>query len=98
MADAGSFLSSPTVRICREIAVLTTGLMDRLLMMDPEQGLYFELDAIGTEIWQRLETPVLLADLVAGLARDYQAPVAEVERDVLALLHRMADHRLIVPC
>jgi hypothetical protein len=39
-----------------------------------------------------------VADLVAALARDYQAPAAEVERDVLALLSRMAEHGLVSAC
>lgn len=84
--------------VCRRETLLTADLADRMLMMDPDNGLYFELDTIGTDIWRRLATPVPVAHLVADLTRDYDAPRAEVERDVLALLRDMVAYGLVTAC
>lgn len=66
-----------------------------VVLMSVERGNYFGLDDIGSEIWRRLERPVRVADLVAGLATDYDADLATIERDVLALLQDLARHGLI---
>lgn len=97
MADEDRQISLAT-RVRRSNDLLATEVEGEMMMMDPEQGLYFGLDPIGTDIWKRMADPVLVADLVADLADDYLAPVAQVQRDVLALLSRMAAHGLISEC
>lgn len=98
MSDADIPSLHLTTRICREDGLLASDLAGRVIMMDPDKGLYFELDTIGTDVWQRLATPIVVADLVADLTRAYDAAPAEVERDVLALLHDMAAHGLVTIC
>lgn len=65
------------------------------VLMSVEQGRYFGLDAIGGDVWRRLETPVRVSDLCAGLAADYEGEPDVIERDVLDLLGKMAERRLI---
>lgn len=98
MTDVLPFRPEPVTRLQRVDIALTTEVGGELVMMDPDKGLYFGLDPIGTDIWHRLATAVVVADLVADLARDYQASPAEVERDVLDLLSRMAEHGLVAEC
>lgn len=98
MIEPSESALSPSSYIQRRDGLLVTAVAGTLVMMDADKGLYFELDPIGTAIWQRLEEPVGIAALVADLAAAYQAPAAEVERDVLALLHHMAEHGLITRC
>lgn len=98
MADADIPLLRPATRVRRQEGLLATDLAGQVIMMDAEKGLYFELDPIGTDVWRRLESPILVADLVADLTRDYDATPAEVERDVLALLNDMAAHGLVTTC
>jgi len=98
MADADFPSIHSATRVGRQDGVLATDLAEQVVMMDPEEGLYFELDVIGADVWRRLEAPILVADLVADLTRDYDAPRAEVERDVLALLRQLADHGLVTAC
>ena len=96
MVDMDTLQSRPVRRRSENCLISETG--GEIVMIDPEQGQYFGLDPIGTDIWHRLERPVLVADLVAELARDYHAPVEGVERDVLALLSHMAEHGLVTTC
>ncbi len=82
-------------RIVRRPPVLSTEVEGEVVMMDMENGLYYGLDAIGTDIWQRLEEPMTVGELVAGLSQSYAADREIIERDVSALLLRMAEHGLI---
>ena len=77
-------------RISRSPAVLTAEVDGEIVMMSIEQGRYFGLDDIGSDIWKRLEQPCSFATLVDRLAADYAADRATIAADVEALLGRMA--------
>lgn len=85
----------PAATIVRSQDVLSTRIDDELVLMSINEGLYFGLDAIGADIWDRLETPVRVSDLCAALVNDYQEDAAVIERDVLELLRRLAGRALI---
>jgi hypothetical protein len=63
--------------------------------MSIEQGRYFGLDDIGSEIWKRIELPCSFATLIDGLAADYEADRATIAADVQALLDRMAEQDVV---
>lgn len=65
------------------------------VLMSVERGRYYGLDAIGADIWRRLETPTRVAALCAALSEAYDGDPAVIERDVLALLQRLLEEGLI---
>lgn len=81
--------------ICRSENQLSAAIDDELVLMSVEKGNYYGLDAIGTDIWQRLEGPVMVADLCTALGKDYVADAETIRRDVLALLERLMAEGLI---
>ena len=98
MPTPGGLPLDRTTRLRRTDGVLATTVDGELVMMDVEKGVYFGLDAIGTDVWNRLEAPVTAAELADALAQDYEADTATIERDVLALLSRMAEQGLVEVC
>ena len=50
-------------RIARSPSVLAAEVDGEIVMMSIEQGLYFGLDDIGSDIWKRIDPPCLFADL-----------------------------------
>lgn len=56
-----------------------------IVLLNVEQGSYYGLDAVGSDIWQRLEAPIVISDLASQLARDYDGDVETIESDLLAL-------------
>ncbi len=74
---------------------LSSEVGDELVMMDVESGQYFSLDAIGCDIWNRLERQVRVGDLCAALEQAYAAPLEVITADVLRLLDRMAGEGLV---
>ncbi|MET4698127.1 hypothetical protein ABIE65_001144 [Constrictibacter sp. MBR-5] len=74
---------------------LSADLDGGVLLMSAEKGRFFGLDAVGGEVWRRLEVPARVSDLCAGLAADYDGPPDAITQDVLALLGRMAERELI---
>ena len=66
-----------------------------VVMMSIEQGQYFGLDDIGSDIWKRLDPPCAFADLIDRLAADYDADRASIAADVRALLETMAERDVV---
>jgi len=66
-----------------------------IVILSVERGTYYGLDQIGTEIWQRLESPVRVDVLCEDLAAKYAADRQTIERDVLALLESLLAEGLI---
>src|SRR5437763_14899047 len=76
--------------IARSPSVLTAEVDGEIVMMSIEQGRYFGLDDIGSDIWRRIEPPCSFADLIKRLTVDYEADRATIAADVQSLLGRMA--------
>jgi hypothetical protein len=81
--------------ISRSPSVLTAQVDGEVVMMSIEQGQYFGLDDIGSDIWKRIEPPCSFAALIDGLTVDYEADRATILADVHNLLLRMAEQDVV---
>ncbi len=81
--------------ISRSPSVLTAEVDGEVIMMSIEQGRYFGLDDIGSDIWKRLDTPCPFAELIDRLAIEYDADRTTIAADVRALLVRMAEQDVV---
>jgi Coenzyme PQQ synthesis protein D (PqqD) len=81
--------------ISRSPSVLTAEVDGEVVMMSIQQGQYFGLDDIGSDIWKRIEPPCSFAALIDGLALDYDADRATILADVHSLLLRMAEQDVV---
>jgi hypothetical protein len=75
--------------IARSASVVTSVVDGEVLMMSIEQGRYFSLNDVATEVWNRLETPLPFRALVDELAGAYDATPERVRADVESLLREM---------
>ncbi len=62
---------------------------------DMEDELY-TLNDTGKAIWGRLDGTATLGEIAAGMAEEYNAPPAEIERDVLGLISELALRKIVV--
>src|SRR6202163_2186514 len=81
--------------VSRSPSVLTAEVDGEIVMMSIEQGRYFGLDDIGSDIWKRIEPPCSFATLIDGLAADYEADRTTIVTDVQSLLDRLAKHDIV---
>ena len=84
-----------TTMISRSPAVLTAEADGEIVMMSIEQGRYFGLDDIGSDVWRRIEPPCSFAELIEELAACYEADRATIAADVQGLLARMAGEDVV---
>jgi hypothetical protein len=81
--------------VARSPRPFTAQAADELVMLDPGQGRYFGLDAVGNRVWELLETPRSVGDLCSALTGEFVVDAASCQRDVLAFLQQLADADLL---
>lgn len=84
-----------TTIVSRSPSVLTAEVDGETVMMSIEQGRYFGLNDIGSDIWKRIEPPCSFATLIEGLAADYEADRATIRTDVQNFLGHMVEHDVV---
>ena len=81
--------------IVRTDSVITAGMGDEIVMMSMERSCYYGLDAIGSKIWDRIETPIRVCDLCQGLLGDFEVEREQCQIDVLAFLNELYGNDII---
>ena len=81
--------------VVRSNDVLASPVDNDLVMIDLERGMYYALNAIGADIWERLAQPVAVADLCDQLMQKYEVDRETCQADVLAVLNEMAANGLL---
>lgn len=56
----------------------------------------FTMNETGKAIWDRLDGDTSLSEVVAALAKDYDASPGEIERDVRGLVEELVRRRMLV--
>jgi hypothetical protein len=66
-------------------------------MLGIQNGRYYGLRGVGTRIWELLECPRTVGELVAILQQEYEVDPADCHSEVLCFMRECAREKLIVP-
>lgn len=91
--QAGDLVDGLLIR--RSQTTIGTELEDETVILDLDAGIYSGLDAVGTRIWQLLESEQSVAALRAILLEEYEVSVEPCRRDLLVFLKSLAAQNLI---
>ena len=93
MLGDGTLLTSETVLVRRSepIAALVDG---KVVLLSVEAGAYFGLNRVGSAIWNMLERPCRVGNMLDTLAQTHHADCDTVTRDVIAFLDTLIKRRL----
>ena len=87
-------ISSETV-VQRSENVLFSELDSEIVMMDIQQGNYYELEEPATRIWELAETPVRVSEICATLQDEYEIEAAQCETEVIAFVQELESREVI---
>ncbi len=85
----------PESRPRRKERVLTQRAADNWILLDMEDGQYYALDEVSGRVWDMCDGSRRVADVIATLCQDFDAPAGTIEADVLEFLQEMSDERLV---
>ena len=67
-----------------------------LVMMNIETGAYASLNETGKSIWQLLDAPKNIADVVSALVDEYDIDQSTCEKEVLPFIENMVKSDVLV--
>ncbi len=66
------------------------------VILDLEDGVYYGLNAVGTQVWNRIQDPTAVGKIVSDLAAEYDVDYERCFDDIVSLLEDLAENGLIV--
>jgi hypothetical protein len=75
--------------------ILFRELGEEAVVLDPESGIYYGLNEVGTAAWKLLAGGARLGEVRTALLEIYEAPAERVWEDLLELIRGLEENRLI---
>jgi hypothetical protein len=82
-------------RVAAEDNVLSREIEGDTVLLSMTRSEYFGLNSTGTRVWQLLQHPCRLDEVCAAIAAEFDVDAAEVQRDVLTVVHDLVAHDLV---
>ena len=83
-------------RLRRQEGVLAQQAHGRTVLLRLEDGGYYALDEVGAMIWELCDGSRAVAEIVALLCEEFDAPESTVQEDVLEFIGDLRRERLLV--
>lgn len=75
--------------------IVASDIDDEKVMMSVEKGQYYNLDPIGSRVWELIEKPIKVSEMVDALLLKYDVDRKTCERDVLAFLEELHEYGIL---
>lgn len=75
--------------------VTVAGMNGEKAMMCMEQGKYYGVDTVGSQIWEMLDRPMAVQELTEELTKQYEVAEALCRRDIILFLRKMHKKGLV---
>jgi len=86
---------TPQTTISRKEDIVVAALDGKTVMMSLNNGEYYGLDEVASAIWNGVEQPVTVSELVSRLAKEYKVSLEQCQADVLEFLENLYNKQLI---
>lgn len=74
---------------------LTAELDGEVVMLDPDKGSYFSLNAVGSRVWELLAEPRSIHDLCDTLMGEFEVDEPACRQEVRALVDQLLEAELV---
>jgi hypothetical protein len=81
--------------VARAAGLLATDMDGQWVMMSVENGRYYNLNPVGSRIWDLIEKPLAVGDLVRALLAEYKVEEEQCRTSVSAFLAEMIQKGLV---
>lgn len=95
MVNGGKEMIDLNTTIKRVRKIDATDFNDEKVMMDIENGKYYALNEVGSSIWDKIESNILVSDIVEKLLEEYDVSKEECIEEVLNYLNKLEEENLI---
>ena len=86
---------SPETVVRHRPGILFRDLAGEAVLLDPQAGIYFGLNEVGTRAWNLFNTGVSLGAVHESLLAEYDASPEKIWDDLLTLVRDLLAHHLV---
>ncbi|MCQ2516586.1 MAG: lasso peptide biosynthesis PqqD family chaperone [Saccharofermentans sp.] len=85
-----------TDKVMQREDLVAADMGDETVMMDIMSGKYFKLSEVGGSIWNKIEAPKLVSDLIAELLTEYDVSEEECTNQTIEFLTQLVNKGIVV--
>jgi hypothetical protein len=82
-------------RVVQQSDIIPASMGDHLMMMDIEQGCYYDLNPTARFIWQALETPRQIRELCLLIQEEFDVSEAQCIKTVMSFVDRLLLEKVV---
>lgn len=82
-----------TVRVAKE--QVSSDLGGETAILNLKNGIYYGLNPVGTRIWELIQEPISVSQIRDRILEEYEVSLAQCEADIVTLLEKLLDEKLI---
>lgn len=68
---------------------------DESVILDLDGGIYYGLDMVGTRIWEIIQNPTQVNEVINSIEQEYEVDRERCTKDILNLLEDLEEHNLL---
>jgi hypothetical protein len=93
---ANQELSEKTIIQRNETRFLASALGDEIVMMNTDNGDYIGINGVGSDIWNLLNEPIRIDDLIKKITEVYDVTPEQGKIDIDIFLQRMLKQEMLI--
>src|SRR5687768_17705101 len=86
---------SPSLTVVATRKQVACALGEEVVILELNSGKYYGLNAVGARIWNLIQEPRIVSDILDTILNEYDVEPDRCGRDLLALLQDLAAHGLM---
>jgi len=86
---------STSLRVVASKKQVACALAEEVVILEFNSGKYYGLNAVGARIWNLIQEPRIVSDILNIILSEYDVEPDRCERDLAALLQELAEHGLM---
>jgi len=87
---------TPDTILQRKAGMLFNEIDGEVVMLSIENSEYYGMDKVGSRIWELLEHPLSLKELVKKLTEEYEVSEEQCSLDTLEFLRKLTEKKLVI--
>ena len=75
--------------------VVSCDLDGEAAILDIKDGIYYGLDPVGAKIWNLIQKPLVIDEIIKIILNEYDVDKDQCTNDILELIEELLDNRLV---
>lgn len=81
--------------VSKKSGILSSVVDEETVLLCIENSKYYGIDPVGTSIWNLLDKPQSIEEVIISIRTEYNVPADQCEKDVIHFINHLLDKKLV---